>query len=70
MFGDKAREVRLRWVGHVREGTVDVKMVRMKLPEETLRRDIWMYKGIRCEEKRMNRIGGAEASMVLLCSDS
>lgn len=57
-------------MGRVREGTVDVKMVRMDLPEETPRRDIWMYKVIGCEERRMHRIGGAEASMVLICSDS
>lgn len=37
MFGDEAREARLRWDGDVRDGTVDVKMERMDLPEETPR---------------------------------
>lgn len=67
MFGDKAREARLRWVGHVREGTVDVKMLRMDLPEETQRRDIWMYKVIGCERGQDRR---TEAFIVLICSDS
>lgn len=49
---------------------MNVKMVRMDLPQETLRGDIWMYVGIGCEEKRMHRIEGAEASVVLICSDS